>query len=231
MCTLHGDNVLSPQVHTAAEALQADTSADASGKQAEEASSEVLGVSTATWRKEMREWVMHWQAVLQLQHLSWQERCRIATQTGMEEVLEFTRVKILNDPEPPGAFRSLHDHLREVREARTSGAEEEVVRDDSRGDDHSAKGHQSRGGGHRENPGREQGLQSSEAAGAAEQDAAAAPGCISEAFQVLSAECSASEFSGQVFLQLMRIVAQEMGLRVSTLDMMLLEFEHSVTVA
>lgn len=52
-----------------------------------------------------------------------------------------------------------------------------------------------------------------------------------DVLQVLSEDCSVSEFSGQVFLQLMRLVAHEMGLRMSTLDVMLLEFEHSVTIA
>jgi hypothetical protein len=190
---------------------------------------ELMGCSAATWRKEMEDWVMHWQAILQLQHLSWQERCRIATQTSMREMLDFTRVKILNDPNPPGAFRRLHEHLKGVREAKSEGVEQ-VSSGDESGQDVPGMGcsHQHEDGGHQRSEDRAQLLTSRNVVC---ENSVAGVGSEASVFQVLSEDCSGSEFSGQVFLQLMRIVAQEMGLRMSTLDMMLLELEHFVTVA
>ena len=224
-------------MHTVTVALQAGMNASASGRderkraRAEDDVSEVLGVSAATWRKEMKDWVMHWQAVLQLQQLPWQERCRIAAQTSMDGVLEFTRVKILNDAEPPSAFKSLHEHLKQQREAQIAGVGEDMVSDGVGGHSAPCRGHQSRFCGNIVKGEQDEVLYPSEAGGTVEDDDVHEPGCAHDTFPVLSEECSAYDLSGQVFLQLMRIVAQEIGLRTSALDIMVLEFEHSVSVA
>lgn len=213
---------------TASDAPQATTSASEAIHSISKAT-EILGCSPTNWRKKMKDWVMHWQAILQVQNLSWQERARIATQHNMEGFLEFTRTQILDDEEPPSALSSLHQHLQEMRELRVLNAKNGVeaatadALSDGNGDNH----HQDS-----EMEG------ASEGAGPFEKDKEGknnvwgedwhVPGDV---FDVLTENCSGQEFAGQVFMQLMRVIAQEMGCRVASLDRMMLEFEHSCKVA
>jgi hypothetical protein len=209
--------------------LQEATGAEVGGEQNGEGTANTLGCSAATWRKEMKDWVMHWQRILQMEHLSWQERCRIATQTSWREVLDFTRVKILNKADPPRAFRSLYEHLKRRRQKRTEAALLEVSGQAESVDDARKVCSQEHGDcGHRRSQGsahlpisRNEVHHNSEAGVEREDDV----------LQIFTEDCSCSDFSGQIFLQLMRIVACEMDVRMSALDAMLLEFEDCVTIA